>query len=163
MTEIAQQAAAPAVPAAARPAPVVVGIDGSAGAHAALLWAADEARLRAVPLEIVRTWPLDPPAAHIPAADLAAVDERARHVEVEVEVESDSVRGGDLEISQLVCQGFAQDVLVAASMAADLLVVGSRGRGAVRSLLLGSVSAHVASHAHCPVVVVPHPVPPETN
>jgi nucleotide-binding universal stress UspA family protein len=73
------------------------------------------------------------------------------------------VRGGHLEISQLVCQGFAQDVLVAASMAADLLVVGSRGRGAVRTLLLGSVSAHVASHAHCPVVVVPHPVPPETN
>jgi nucleotide-binding universal stress UspA family protein len=144
----------------ARPGPVVVGVDGSAAAHGALLWAADEARLRGVPLEIVRTWPLDPPAPHVPAAASAVVDERARSAAIAVEAEAACVRGGELPISQLVCQGSAQDVLVDASSAAGLLVVGSRGRGSVSSLLLGSVSAHVASHARCPVVVVPHPMSP---
>jgi nucleotide-binding universal stress UspA family protein len=56
----------------------------------------------------------------------------------------------------LICQGLAEHVLVGASHDADLLVVGTRGRGSVRSVILGSVSAHVASHSHCPVVVVPH-------
>jgi nucleotide-binding universal stress UspA family protein len=159
----AEPDAAPAAPVAVQPASVVVGVDGSAGAHAALLWAADEARLRGVPLEIVRTWPLDPPAAPMPPSAFAALDERVSHIGVEVELEADSVREGGLAISQRVCQGLAQDVLVAASETAGLLVVGSRGRGSARSLLLGSVSAHVASHAHCPVVVVPHPVSPGTS
>lgn len=136
---------------------VVVGLDGSAGAHAALLWAAEEARLRGVALRIVRTWPMDPPAAPLPASGFAAVDPRARHAEAEVEDESAFLRGNGLAISQLICEGLAEDVLVDASETAGLIVVGSRGRGSFRSLLLGSVSAHVASHAHCPVVVVPHP------
>jgi nucleotide-binding universal stress UspA family protein len=140
-----------------------VGIDGSDGAHAALLWAADEARLRGVPLQIVHTWPMDPPAAPIPSSGFAVVDKRAQHAEIEVEVEAASVRGGSLVISHLVCEGSAENVLVDASDAADLIVVGSRGRGSVRSLLLGSVSAHVASHAHCPVVVVPHPASPAAS
>jgi nucleotide-binding universal stress UspA family protein len=160
---VQQLADARAATAADRMRPVVVGIDGSAGAHAALLWAADEARLRGVPLRIVRTWPLDPPAAPIPASGFAAVDERARHAEIEVEDESAFLRGGDLAISQLICAGLAGSVLVDASEAAGLIVVGSRGRGSVASLLLGSVSAHVASHAHCPVVVVPHPASPEAT
>lgn len=130
-------------PVAGRPAPIVVGVDGSVGAHAALLWAADEARLRGVPLEIVRTWPLDPPAAPTPASAFAAVDERARHVEGEVEAESACVRGDGLPVTQLVRQGSAQDVLVDASVAAGRLVVGSRGRGSVRRLLLAA-SAHTS-------------------
>jgi nucleotide-binding universal stress UspA family protein len=140
--------------------PVVVGTDGSAGAHAALVWAADEARRRGVTLEILRTWPLDPPAEPISAPGAPVLDERARQAQVEVEAEAAAVRGSGLAISKLICQGSAQDVLVDASETASLLVVGSRGRGSVRSLLLGSVSQHVASHSHCPVVVVPHRVTP---
>jgi nucleotide-binding universal stress UspA family protein len=139
-----------------RPARVIVGVDGSAGAHAALVWAAAEARLRGAQLQIVRTWPLDPPALPVPASGSAPVDPRARAAEHEVEAESQSVRGNDLTISPLIRQGMAEEVLVDVSEDADLLVVGSRGRGSVRSLLLGSVSAHVASHSRCPVVVVPH-------
>jgi nucleotide-binding universal stress UspA family protein len=149
--------------AADRKLPVVVGVDGSAGAHVALLWAAEEARLRGAPLQMVRTWPLDPPAEAVPDSALASVDPRARHAEREVEAESEFVRGDDLAISQLICQGLAETVLVDVSATAALIVVGSRGRGSVRSLLLGSVSAHVASHAHCPVVVVPHPASPKTS
>jgi len=54
-----------------------------------------------------------------------------------------------------VHRGSAAEHLVAASKSADLVVVGSRGRGGFVGLLLGSVAQQVASHAACPVVVVP--------
>jgi nucleotide-binding universal stress UspA family protein len=144
---------------AGRPARVIVGVDGSAGGRAALVWAAAEARLRGAQLHIVRTWPLDAPALPLPAYSSMSVDSRARDAERQVEVDSESVRGDDLTISSLICQGVAEHVLVDMSEGADLLVVGTRGRGSVLSLLLGSVSAHVASHSRCPVVVVPHLTP----
>jgi nucleotide-binding universal stress UspA family protein len=55
-----------------------------------------------------------------------------------------------------VVEGPAGEVLVERSGGADLLVVGSRGRGRIRGLLLGSVALHCAMHAHCPVLIV-HP------
>jgi len=54
-------------------------------------------------------------------------------------------------------EGQAADVLVAESQDADLLVVGSRGLGGFRGLLLGSVGLQCAHYAGCPVVIVPHP------
>jgi nucleotide-binding universal stress UspA family protein len=138
---------------------VTVGVDGSAGARAALVWAAAEARLRGAQLQIVRTWPLDPPTLPMPTGGSEPVDSRARDAERQVEADSESVRGNDLTISSLICPGMAQHVLVDASKDADLLVVGTRGRGGLRNVLLGSVSAHVASHSRCPVVVVPHLTP----
>jgi nucleotide-binding universal stress UspA family protein len=62
--------------------------------------------------------------------------------------------GGAIEIERIVAQGSAAHVLLDAAEDADLLVVGSRGRGGFTGLLLGSVSHQVASHATCPVVVV---------
>ncbi|WP_233498881.1 universal stress protein [Blastococcus sp. TF02A-26] len=55
-----------------------------------------------------------------------------------------------------VTQGAPSDVLVQRARGAALLVVGSRGRGAVRAALLGSVALHCVMHAPCPVLVV-HP------
>jgi nucleotide-binding universal stress UspA family protein len=55
----------------------------------------------------------------------------------------------------IVCEGNAATELVDKSKGVDMLVVGSRGLGGVRGLLLGSVSQQSAPHAHCPVMIVP--------
>jgi nucleotide-binding universal stress UspA family protein len=55
----------------------------------------------------------------------------------------------------IVCEGHAATELVDKSKGVDMLVVGSRGLGGFRGLLLGSVSQQCAPHAHCPVVIVP--------
>jgi nucleotide-binding universal stress UspA family protein len=62
-----------------------------------------------------------------------------------------------IEISSVVREEWAGRALLAAAEGADLLVVGSRGHGAVIGLLLGSVSEYCVTHATCPVVVVRHP------
>jgi nucleotide-binding universal stress UspA family protein len=62
--------------------------------------------------------------------------------------------GSDVEIVPRTVSGTAAQVLVDASEDADLLVVGSRGLGGLKGMVLGSVSHHCAAHAHCPVVVV---------
>jgi nucleotide-binding universal stress UspA family protein len=62
--------------------------------------------------------------------------------------------GDDVDVERIVSEGSPGDVLVEAADGADLVVVGSRGRGGLRSALLGSVSSHVVQHAPCPVVIV---------
>jgi len=136
------------------PDPVVVGVDGSPSAWDALDWAAAEAATRACPLWIVSACP--PPVApgpFVPVADVggpggAATDallweasERARVVAPEVRVTSRTVLGGP--------------ALALTSPPAQLVVVGTRALGRVRSALAGSVSVAVCSRARCPVVVVP--------
>ena len=61
-----------------------------------------------------------------------------------------------VEIRSSVVEGIPAHVLVEASNDADLLVVGSRGHGEVAGLLIGSVSEHCVTHAHCPVLVMRH-------
>lgn len=137
---------------------VVVGVDGSDSAVAALDWAVAEATARqAAKLRIVHgfIWPLyrvelgsspyGPEEGGLRAtADevVAAAVERARAVAPELAVE------GVLHV------GGAAAALVDESAGAQLLVVGSRGLGGFTGLLLGSVSSQVAAHADCPVVVV---------
>ena len=62
-----------------------------------------------------------------------------------------------ITVTPILREGHPVDILVAESGRADLLVVGSRGLGGFKGLLLGSVSQQCAQHSRCPVVVVPHP------
>lgn len=145
---------------------IVVGVDDAGGSGAALRWAIDEARLRHRPLRVVSAWefPFDDPrlaqaAASEPGPPLA---DEAR---AELTATVDGVAGGPgglagLEITEHVVHGSPVRVLLDAAAGADLLVVGSRGRGAVPGLLLGSVSREVARRAPCPVVIVREPDDP---
>ncbi|GIG62992.1 universal stress protein [Longispora fulva] len=132
---------------------VVAGIDGSPDSFAALDLAAEEARARGVPLHLVCAYvspllyiPYSPPV--IPGADEPArkmVHDTAERIRLE---------NPGLTVVENVVQGGGAAILVDESHTADLVVVGCRGRGGFTGLLAGSVSAQLAAHASCPVIVV---------
>src|SRR5438094_7386133 len=147
---------------------VVVGVDGSAGAKAALRWALAEARLRNSPVRAVHAWTFgyiggsaDPYpywAGSLGSYTSLGVDLSDLHRAAEDLLERALADVGDetdgIEIERQVVQGAAAEVLVDAAAPGDLLVVGSRGHGGFAGLLLGSVSQQCVHHARCPVVVV---------
>jgi nucleotide-binding universal stress UspA family protein len=131
-------------------------VDDSRGGRAVLRFAAEEAELRKAELHIVCAWSLLP--SHTghgaycgPLRD--AVVEEAQSILDNLACE---VLGTEPSISYVLAVGEPPPAgaLVGASQYADLVVVGSRGRGGFAGLLLGSVSAQVVHHAHCPVVAV---------
>jgi nucleotide-binding universal stress UspA family protein len=151
--------AAADAPGTARPR-LVVGVDGSPGSRAALVWALADAARRRASLTVVATFPVEVYWADPHLLDdrhVAAVrdDTEARLKSMLDEVRADAAPGAtDVEVTPVVVAGPPSPTLVQASAGADLLVVGSRGRSAVRSTLLGSVALHCVTHARCPVVVV---------
>ncbi|MGO9196179.1 MAG: universal stress protein [Acidimicrobiales bacterium] len=135
---------------------VVVGIDNSAGGRDALRHAAEVARWRHWTLHIVHTWHISYPLAPY-GNDLGVVDKAvAEAAEATVADIVKDVLGEEhgLDVRVTVAEGPAARILVAASEGADLLVVGSRGRGGFSSLALGSVGQSCVHHAHCPVLIV---------
>ena len=133
---------------------VVVGVDGSKSSAGALAWAANEARMRQATLKVVQAWHIPALAygAYIPAPP---ADDFQKSAEKELDDQLASVLGQDagVPVVRLVKEGPAAEVIVEASAGAELVVVGSRGLGGFSGLLLGSVSAQVAHHAHCPVTI----------
>ena len=134
---------------------VVIGVDGSAESVAALEWAAGYARGCGAKLRAILAW-------HYPAAaGVAPIGKAPKEISDEVrttmaEALDKSIAAGapGLDIEQKIGYGHPSQVLVDASQNADLLVVGSRGRGAFTGMLVGSVSLYCVTHARCPVVVV---------
>ena len=143
---------------------IVVGIDGSKESQDALRWAIDEARLRGTDVHALHVWefPLNLVGAQpffgepVVTEPLAEADELRTWAEQLLEhVVHEATEGaGDVRVEQDVTEGHPSDVLVRAAEDAELLVVGSRGRGGFAGLLLGSVSQACAHHAHCPVVII---------
>lgn len=136
---------------------IVVGIDGSAAARAALAHAVDDARRRDAELEVVHAW-VYPALTVLPMAPTmpvpADLDAAAREL---VADELAEVGATDLATRITVVQGQPAAALIDAAKGADLLVVGSRGLGGIAKTLLGSVSSACAHHAPCPVTIVPEP------
>ncbi|QTD96400.1 universal stress protein [Streptomyces cyanogenus] len=136
-------------------APVVAAVDGSADSLRALDWAVDAARRRAAPLRVVHVrqyaaWgQADVLVAGPPGAEGDPVlDEvRARLAD----------RAGQPAVEYVAVEGVPGAVLPELGSEAQLLVLGSRGRGGFASLLLGSNGLAAARDAECPVVVVPRP------
>ena len=136
---------------------IVVGIDGSEDSRRALRWALEEGRLRQAAVEVVHTWHL--PYIGVYPYSFAVFDsdsfEKAAKQVLDSVVDAEDTTGLAVPVARIVATGGAAGVIVEQAKGADLIVVGSRGLGGFKGLLLGSVSHQVAHHAPCPVVIVP--------
>jgi nucleotide-binding universal stress UspA family protein len=141
--------------------PVVVGVDGSEAALAALDWAAREAVDRDRRLRIIHAfiWPLfnhvslgplpsGPPSSGLRAAAQGIIDEAVRRA---------ATMSPGLVVEAMIHSGAAGPVLLAEAENAELVVTGSRGLGGFAGLLLGSVSSQLAAHSPCSVVITRSP------
>jgi nucleotide-binding universal stress UspA family protein len=143
---------------------IVVGVDGSEPSHEALRWAVAESELREARIVAVHVWSFVPPVPiaepgmfPIPSGDYPGQLEAERAAameELEAALAEALPSAATAEIESKLVEGDAGDALVEEAAGADLLVVGSSGRSGIASVLLGSVSRHVISHAPCAVVVV---------
>ena len=139
---------------------ILVGIDGSTHSRRALEWAVSEAAVRHAPLTVLTVnqavagyW-----GRPVPYPGDNELTEKAREAAQE---ETDSVleKAGEgsrpASVTVRAVTGMPAEELLSASADADMVVVGSRGAGGFKRLLLGSVSTTITHHAHCPVVVIP--------
>ncbi|MFG2123679.1 universal stress protein [Streptomyces sp. NPDC048710] len=133
---------------------VVVGVDGSPSSYAALRWAVRYAGLVGGTVDAVAVWELAGLYGwSAPAVDLDVDEDDVRQ---RMRQELTDVLGADAAgaVRTHVVHGNPADVLLRAAEGAEVLVVGSRGRGGFARALLGSVGQHVSQHAKCPVVIV---------
>ena len=136
---------------------VVVAVDGSDAAKNAVRWAANTASKRGVPLRIASSYTMPqflyaegmvPPQELFDElqAETMSIVEEAKKIAEEV--------NPDLKIAYTIAEGTPIDMLLELSETNKMIVMGSRGLGGLSGMVMGSVSAAVVSHAHCPVVVV---------
>jgi nucleotide-binding universal stress UspA family protein len=140
---------------------IVVGVDGSAFSDDALEWAYAQARATHAELVVVHCWEYP----YLGVIDFVGMDEQIREtshdgaealLDATISQLRDAHPDDDVPITPLLLEGSPAWTLLDAAKDADLVVVGSRGRGGLKTLLLGSVSHVVVTHAEIPVVVVRH-------
>jgi nucleotide-binding universal stress UspA family protein len=138
---------------------IVVGVDGSPASIEALKFALAEARARGGEVKAVNVWHV-PAIVYEGAWTAAPVDlnvyPKIADATIRTALEKAAAEATGVTVIPIVRKGHAADVLCEIAADADLLVVGSRGLGGFRGLLLGSVSQQCAHHAPCPVVIIPH-------
>jgi len=138
---------------------IVVGTDGSESALEALQWAYEEAKMAKAELVIVHGWEYPYPDASGTDSDVRQRMERDALAQLDASVSSvlRDAKGDGISVRTKLVEGVPAKALIEESADADLVVVGSRGRGGFASMLLGSVSRAVVQHASCPVAVIRHP------
>jgi nucleotide-binding universal stress UspA family protein len=130
---------------------IVVGVDGSEHGNAALRWALEEALAHEAEIVAVFAWQM--PFIGIPGAfDRDEMERMCKRFVAEAVAAI--VPEPRVPITRLVAEGDVSASLIAAAKGADMLVLGSRGRGGFAGLKLGSVSQECAQHAACPVVII---------
>jgi nucleotide-binding universal stress UspA family protein len=138
--------------------PVVVGVDGSDESYGALHWAIAEAGLRQADLHVVNAYDyieVVTPIGLVPGVDRSTMEHASRTLlEQRVASALGAANHPPQDVALIPSPANATQALLHAAVAAELLVVGSRGRGGFSGLLLGSVSQQCAHHAPCPVVIV---------
>lgn len=137
---------------------IVVGVDGSSSSHRALTWAVDQAVAEHRSLTVVHaTGALGPAWIDQAMADPFAAREAmltaAGEVLEEARREAERRAAGRIEVHCLLRMSDARELLAELSEDAAMLVLGSHGRGPVRSALLGSVGVSLVRRASCPVVI----------
>ena len=138
---------------------IVVGVDGSDSSREALRWAYDEAAHHSASITAVSCWhppamPMTPPYGSLPPEGYADQPRQEALDLLERFVSDLDVREPAVDVRTAVEEGNPAEVLIERSKEADLVVLGSRGHGGFKGMLLGSVSQHLVAHAECPVVVV---------
>jgi nucleotide-binding universal stress UspA family protein len=128
----------------------VVGVDGSASSQQALRWAARQARLTGEELRAVSVWDYPTGALVLEDIDWFGLTSKTLNDAITASLDLDEAD----RVQRSVLRGYPARVLLDVAAGADLLVVGSRGRGGMVGMLLGSVSQTVVVNARCPVVVV---------
>jgi len=130
---------------------IVVGIDGSANATKALHWAVEEAKIRGVRVRAVLTWSFMGQGSSVLGVGTTEVDARkALQAVIDNEANDDTEIIDAVTVNDLPIDGLLDQAKDAA-----LLVVGSRGIGGVKGLVLGSTSKKIGERSPIPVVIVP--------
>jgi nucleotide-binding universal stress UspA family protein len=134
---------------------IVVGYDGSAPSRTALRYAVTQARLRSAPVRVVAAFDHNWRGNRFGGIEELEQLVRQRVQEMLDEAVTElRATAPDIAFTATAALGAPGPILVDASRKATLLVVGNRGYGGFGGLMLGSVGQHVATHAHCQVVVV---------
>lgn len=135
-------------------APDVVGIDDSSSAPTLLAFALEQATARGVPPQVIRAWL---PVSGIWEKGLTVTEQERQPFDDLLTTWRD--KHPEAEIAADAVVGHPAGILIEASTQAQLLVVGTRGRRAVRGMLLGSVSQHLLRHSACTAAVVHEAAP----
>jgi nucleotide-binding universal stress UspA family protein len=139
---------------------ILVGMDGSGHSTLALDWAAREAAIRKVPLTVLTVYQImisysGYAVGNVGDQDLAEKARQAAQDQVDKVLAELDEASRPASVTVRGVAGLPADELLSSAAGADMIVLGSRGAGGFRKLLLGSVASQVTHHAHVPVVIIP--------